>query len=129
MVNAEAMHHQHLACKIERAENVRKKLNAVPAQVRPKPTLVKSDQSLPVRTPRAIETPAAEPWGANVLRAGGTVLVQAGCPRTADRVANAGYDVRLVDVSELAKAEGSLTCLSLLFDADLDGDVRVKRGT
>ena len=78
---------------------------------------------------RAIETPAAEPWGANVLRAGRTVLVQAGCPRTADRVANAGYDVRLVDVSELAKAEGSLTCLSLLFDADLDGDLRVKRGT
>lgn len=73
---------------------------------------------------RVIETPAGEPWGANAVRAGGSVLVQAGCPRTADRVANAGFDVRPVDVSELAKAEGSLTCLSLLFDADLDDEPR-----
>ena len=74
--------------------------------------------------PRAIEVPAVEPWAANAVRAGEAVLVQAGCPRTADRIAKAGFDVREVDVSELAKAEGSLTCLSLLFDADLDGGPR-----
>lgn len=72
--------------------------------------------------PRVIEVPAVEPWAANAVRAGDAVLVQAGCPRTADRVAEAGFDVREVDVSELAKAEGSLTCLSLLFDTDLDGE-------
>ena len=71
--------------------------------------------------PRAIEVPAVEPWAANAVRAGEAVLVQAGCPRTADRIADAGFDVREVDVSELAKAEGSLTCLSLLFETDLDG--------
>jgi N-dimethylarginine dimethylaminohydrolase len=57
------------------------------------------------------------------------VLLQAGCPRTAERVAGAGFDVRLVDVGELAKAEGSLTCLSLVFHADTVADPAPARGT
>jgi len=65
---------------------------------------------------RAIAISDDEPWAANALRVGGVVLLQAGCPRTIERVAKAGFDVRAVDVSELAKAEGSLTCLSLVFD-------------
>jgi N-dimethylarginine dimethylaminohydrolase len=33
-------------------------------------------------------------------------------------VERAGFEARALDVGELAKAEGSLTCLSLLFDVD-----------
>ena len=58
---------------------------------------------------------AAEPWAANVLRVGGSVCVSAAFPRTADALAARGFDVRAVEVSEFAKAEGGLTCLSLLF--------------
>ena len=67
---------------------------------------------------RAIEVAADEPAAANALAVGNTVLLQAGFPRTAERVARAGFAVRSIDVGELAKAEGSLTCLSLLFDFD-----------
>jgi dimethylargininase len=66
---------------------------------------------------RVVEVAADEPWAANAVTVGGAVLLQEGCPRTAGRVSGAGHEVRLIDVSELAKAEGSLTCLSLLFDA------------
>jgi len=58
---------------------------------------------------------AAEPWAANVLHVGGSVCVGAAFPRTAEMLAGRGYDVRAVDVSEFAKAEGGLTCMSLLF--------------
>ncbi|MGH7567121.1 MAG: dimethylarginine dimethylaminohydrolase family protein [Gemmatimonadota bacterium] len=66
---------------------------------------------------RAIEVPAGEPGAANALQAGGSVLLQAGCPRTLERVAQAGFEARAVDVGEFAKAEGSLTCLSLVFES------------
>lgn len=69
-------------------------------------------------TRRTIEADPGEPGAANAVRVGSSVLVHAGCPRTLERVTDAGYDVRAVDVGELAKAEGSLTCLSLLFDLD-----------
>ncbi len=58
---------------------------------------------------------AAEPSAANVLRVGGSVCVSAAFPRTAALLSARGYEVRAVDVSEFAKAEGALTCMSLLF--------------
>lgn len=58
----------------------------------------------------------AEPWAANTARVGGAVLVGAAFPRTAELLARRGLDVRVVDASEFAKAEGGLTCMSLLFD-------------
>jgi dimethylargininase len=58
---------------------------------------------------------AAEPWAANVLSVAGSVCVSAAFPRTAEMLAARGRDLRAVEVSEFAKAEGSLTCLSLLF--------------
>jgi dimethylargininase len=70
---------------------------------------------------RTIEVDPGELGAANAVRIGSSVLVQAGCPRTLERVAAAGYDTRAVDVGELAKAEGSLTCLSLLFEEDGPG--------
>jgi dimethylargininase len=38
-------------------------------------------------------------------------------PRTRQRLVDAGIDVLPVDVSELQKAEGAVTCCSLVFDA------------
>jgi len=63
---------------------------------------------------RTIAVDPAEPMAANVLAIGKTVLVNASAPRTAERIAAAGFAVVLVDQSELAKAESGLTCCSLL---------------
>ena len=59
----------------------------------------------------------AEPFAANVLSVGGRVLCQASAPRTRERMEARGYEVIAVDVSEFAKAEGGLTCCSLVFSA------------
>lgn len=56
-----------------------------------------------------------EPGAANVLRVGDTIVAHPGFPRTLDRIAALGYDVRPLDVSEFLKAEAALTCKSLLF--------------
>jgi len=64
-----------------------------------------------------LDVPGGEPWAANVLRVGNTVLVPAAHPRTAGLLERKGLQVRTVDISELAKAEAGLTCMSLLFDA------------
>jgi dimethylargininase len=57
----------------------------------------------------------AEQWAANVLRVGSSLCVGAAFPRTARKLAARGYSVRAVDCSEFAKAEGGLTCMSLIF--------------
>lgn len=57
-----------------------------------------------------------EPSAANVVRVGDSLLCVASAPRTRERLTTRGFDVRTVDVSELAKAEGGLTCCSLLFE-------------
>jgi dimethylargininase len=62
-----------------------------------------------------VHVPDEEPDGANVLLAGNRVCLPAAHPRTADVVRGLGFDVEAVDVSEFAKAEGCVTCLSILF--------------
>lgn len=64
--------------------------------------------------PEVLEVDPEEPFGANALRIGDVVLCASACPRTAARLAAAGLQVRTVDLSELAKAEGGLTCCSLI---------------
>ena len=64
-----------------------------------------------------IQVDPSEPNAANVLRVGDTILFAASFPRTGNRLASAGFEVRPVEASELAKAEGALTCCSLLFDS------------
>lgn len=59
---------------------------------------------------------AAEPSAANVLRLRDRVVVASAFPRTADRLAARGLEVVAVDASELAKAEGAVTCCSLIVD-------------
>jgi dimethylargininase len=43
-------------------------------------------------------------------------VAAAGFPRTTDRLRARGLDVRTVDVSEFQKAEGGVTCKSVIFD-------------
>ena len=62
----------------------------------------------------AIAVDPAEPFGANVLRVRDAVICAAAYERTAALLRAHGYDVRTVDVSELAKAEAGVTCCSLL---------------
>jgi len=65
----------------------------------------------------SVSIDAAEPHGADALRVGGTLIYPASCPRTADSLRKLGIDVRSVDMSETEKAEGGLTCCSVVFDA------------
>ena len=64
-----------------------------------------------------IEVDPAEPWAANALAVGRSVLHPVTFPRTRERLVRAGLDVRGVDLSELAKAEGAVTCCSLVLEA------------
>jgi len=61
-----------------------------------------------------VVVPPEEAAAANVVAVGTTVVLPAGCPRTAAAVAALGYEVREVDLSEFAKADGGPSCLSLL---------------
>jgi dimethylargininase len=70
----------------------------------------------PLANLRILDVPADEPWAANVLRIGDSVLVPSRFPRTRDLLAASGYQVVSIDNSELAKAEAGLSCMSLLFD-------------
>lgn len=55
-----------------------------------------------------------EPAAANCLRAGPSLILAAGHPRTADRLGARGFHVIEIDVSELQKAEAGVTCMSLV---------------
>src|ERR1019366_1129393 len=55
----------------------------------------------------------SEPSAANVPRVADVLLCATAFPRTAQLLRDAGANVRMVDVSELAKAEGALTCCSV----------------
>ena len=62
-------------------------------------------------------TPADEPWSANILRVGATVCVQAGFPRAVELIEGVAERVEIIDISELRKAEGGLTCSSIIFES------------
>jgi dimethylargininase len=51
------------------------------------------------------------------LRVGGGIVDPDWFPRTLARLREAGVDATTVDVSELQKAEGAVTCCSLLVAA------------
>ena len=55
-----------------------------------------------------------EPGGANVVLVGEHVVMGAAFPRTTAMIRARGFEVTTVDLTELAKAEGSATCLSIL---------------
>ncbi|HJS18733.1 MAG TPA: arginine deiminase family protein [Anaerolineales bacterium] len=61
-----------------------------------------------------IEVDASEPYAANCLPIGESILFPTAFPRTRAKLEDAGYKVLAVDLSELAKAEGAVTCCSLI---------------
>lgn len=65
---------------------------------------------------RAIAVDPGEPMAANGLLVGGRLVYPAAFASTARRLAAAGVLVEPVDVSEIAKAEGGVTCCSLVFE-------------
>mgnify|MGYP001545044749 CR=1 FL=1 len=67
---------------------------------------------------RIIEVDPGEAHAANVLRIDDALIMPASFPRTRQRLLDAGFKVIAVDVSELQKAEGAVTCCSLVFLAD-----------
>ena len=62
-----------------------------------------------------VEVDPSEPYAANALMVGEALLYQPAYPRTLARLETADIHPILVDQSELAKAEGALTCCLLIF--------------
>jgi dimethylargininase len=69
-----------------------------------------------------IDVDPTEPLAANALLLGSTVIYPRDFPRTRARLEAAGINLRLVNASELAKAEGGVTCCSVLLN-----DVETRR--
>lgn len=61
-----------------------------------------------------INVDPSEPSAANCLPLGDSIIFPTAFPRTAAKLESKGYRVMPVDVSELAKAEGAVTCCSLI---------------
>ena len=64
----------------------------------------------------AVAIAPEEPSAANALLVGGAVIYSPAYPRTLGILERRGARVVLVDLGELAKAEGALTCCSIIFD-------------
>ncbi len=67
---------------------------------------------------QVISVAAGEADAANALRAGKRVLLNASGERTRERLAARGIETVAVENDELAKADGGLTCCSLLLEID-----------
>lgn len=66
---------------------------------------------------QVIEVDPREEYAANVVQLhDGRLLYEQAYPATAERLRQQGYQLILLDNSELAKAEGALTCCSVLVD-------------
>jgi dimethylargininase len=63
-----------------------------------------------------VEVDGREAYAANALRIGDTVIYPEHFPWTAERLERRGIPLERVPCDELAKAEGAVTCCSLLFD-------------
>ena len=63
---------------------------------------------------RLVDIDPAEPFAANTLALGGALIHAAEFPATRAILAGNGHTVRPVPASELAKAEGGVTCCSLI---------------
>ncbi len=64
-----------------------------------------------------LEVHPEEPHAANAVLVARSVIFAAAYPRTAERLRAHGLDLVVVDVSEIAKAEGALTCCSVIVES------------
>ena len=62
-----------------------------------------------------IEVDENEPSAANAVWIGNAVIYPSSFPKTQRRLEEAGLRVKIVDATEVAKAEGAVTCCSLIF--------------
>lgn len=69
-----------------------------------------------------LDIAASEPFGANVLRVGDALVYGSQFPHTRAMLDAHGFSVATVDCTELAKAEGAVTCCSLLLSPRLPGE-------
>jgi dimethylargininase len=69
-----------------------------------------------------IDVHPQEPAAANIARAGNGLLYSAAFPWTLERLRGRGAKVTTVDLGELAKAEGAVTCCSLIMRAAESGN-------
>ncbi len=69
------------------------------------------------RQPEIIEVDPGEPFAANALRIANRVLFPEHFPRTRKILEDRGINILPVPADELAKAEGALTCCSILFES------------
>jgi dimethylargininase len=60
----------------------------------------------------------SEPDAANALLVGESLMYPSHFPRTAERLDRAGVEIVQVPCAEIAKAEGGLTCCSVLFESN-----------
>ncbi len=74
--------------------------------------------AVPFAAYRQIEVDPTEEHAANAVRIGDALLYPDCFPRTLARLRAAGINVTTVDVSELQKAEGAVTCCSVLFHSE-----------
>jgi dimethylargininase len=62
-----------------------------------------------------IEVESIEAYAANAVRVNDDVLIASGFPNLASALTKRGYRIRALDMSEFAKMDGGLSCLSLRF--------------
>jgi dimethylargininase len=63
-----------------------------------------------------VDVPGAEPWAGDVLVIGERIIASNAFPEAASLLERLGFGVATVAVSEFAKVEGGVTCLSLVFE-------------
>lgn len=67
-----------------------------------------------------IDVPAEEPNAANALLVNDTVVLPLSFPRTRALLERRGLRTQTIDVSELQKAESGVTCMSLIFEDEMN---------
>jgi dimethylargininase len=65
---------------------------------------------------RLIDIDPSEPFAANCLPVNGAVIYPTAFPKTLRLLEEKGYRVKAIPVDELAKAEGAVTCCSLIVE-------------
>lgn len=63
-----------------------------------------------------IDVDPSEPSAANCLPVGDAIIFPTSFPKTRERLEERGFKIVSVEVDELAKAEGAVTCCSLIVD-------------
>ncbi len=92
-------------------------LKSAVSEVAPGTLLINSDWAsrAAFKDYELIDIDKKETHAANALRVGRDVIYPSSFPRTMDMLVTRGINVIPVDLSELQKAEGAVTCCSLIF--------------